>query len=287
MERLSLGTGITAAMSHGQPVGRHGHVDALGRSDRVGIPALVERPHRVGPDAGGVDDGPGPDRELRCLVVGCGTHDGTVGGAVGARREADDGRVVGDGRPELEGRCAGEGERQSGVVGPGVEVEEAGHEVIGVERREMGEGLVLGDFAVPLPDAPPAREVVHPEGGGVRPGHGLGHDAVAAEEGDEKGEWADEMRGVVEQALPFGQVLVDEAELPLLEVAEAAVDHLRGLRRRSRREVALLDEGGPEAAAGGVERHACSGHATAHDEHVELLVGEASQRIGAAKGVHR
>ena len=79
MERLSLGTGMTAAMSHGQPVGRHGDVDALGRPDGVGIAALVEGAHRVGPDARGVDHDPGPDRELRGLVVGHRTHDGAVG----------------------------------------------------------------------------------------------------------------------------------------------------------------------------------------------------------------
>ena len=35
------------------------------------------------------------------------------------------------------------------------------------------------------------------------------------------------MRRVVEEVLSFGQVLVDEAELALLEVADAAMNHLR------------------------------------------------------------
>ena len=133
----------------------------------------------------------------------------------------------------------------------------------------MGQRLVLRDLAVAFPDAPAAREVVHPQRGGVRAGHRLGDDAVAAEEGDEERERADQVRRVVEQALSFGQILVDEAELALLEVADAAVDHLRRLRGRPRREVALLDEGGLQTAAGGIERHAGSGDPAAHDQHVE------------------
>ena len=201
--------------------------------------------------------------------------------------EADDGGVVGHDRAVLEGGGAGHGERQAGVVGPGVEVEEPRHQMVGVQRGEVGERLVLGDLPVAFADAPAAGEVVHPQRGGIRAGHRLGDDAVAAEEGDEERQRADQVRRVVEQALALGQVLVDEAELALLEVADAAVDHLRGLRGRPRGEVALLDQGGPQAAAGGVEGHPGAGDAAADDQHVELLVGEAAQRVGAAKGVHR
>jgi hypothetical protein len=95
------------------------------------------------------------------------------------------------------------------------------------------------------------------------------------------------VRRVVEQALPFGQVLVDEAELALLEIADAAVNHLRRLGRRPRREVALLHEGGPQTPAGGIESDACASDPAPDDQHVELLVGQAAQRVVAAKGVHR
>ena len=112
-------------------------------------------------------------------------------------------------------------------------------------------------------------------------------DAVAPEERDQERERGDEVRRVVEEALPLGQVLVDQAELTLLEVADAAVDHLRRLGRRPRGEVALLDEGGLQAPAGGVEGDPGTGDATPDDQDVELLVGEAAQRVVTAKGMHR
>ena len=86
MERLSLGTGMTAAMSQGSRSAGHGHVHALGGTDGVGIGALVEGPHGVGPDARGVDHDPGPDRGTPTLVTGDGPDDGAVGGPVGAGR---------------------------------------------------------------------------------------------------------------------------------------------------------------------------------------------------------
>ena len=220
-----------------KPVGGHGDVHALGRTDRVRVPPFVEGPHHVGPDTGGVDHDARPDGERGRLVVGVGAHDGSVGRSVGARREADDGGVVGHGGAELERGRAGEGHGQSGVVRPGVEVEEAGHQVLDVQRREVGQGLGLVDPSVALADAPATGEVVHPQCRGVRAGHRLGHDAVAPEERDQERQRGDQVRRIVEEALPLGQVLVDEAELTLLEVADAAVDHLgrlgRGARTRS------------------------------------------------------
>ena len=135
MERLSLGTGMTAAMSQGSRVGGHGHVDALGGPDGVGIAALVEGAHVVGPDARGVDHDPGPDGNSEVSSSGTGrtTAPSAFPSAPVVRRTT--GRVVGHHGAELEGRRAGHGEGQPGVVGPGVEVEEPGHQVVGVERR--------------------------------------------------------------------------------------------------------------------------------------------------------
>ena len=58
------------------------------------------------------------------------------------------------------------------------------------------------------------------------------------------------MRCILEQALTLRQVLVDEAELTLLEVADAAVDHLGGFRGGARGEVSLLDQRRTQAPAG-------------------------------------
>ncbi len=158
--------------------------------------------------------------------------------------------------------------------------------MVGVQRGEMFEGLVPGHLVVALADAPTARDVVEPQGGGIRPRHRLGNHPVAAEEWDEEGQRRDEVGRVVQQPLALGQVLVHEANLALLEVAEAAVHHLGGLRRRTRGEVVLLDQRGLQAAARGVERHTGPGDAAADHQHVELLVRQAAQRVGTAKGVH-
>ena len=80
------------------------------------------------------------------------------------------------------------------------------------------------------------------------------------------------------------QVLVDEADLALLQVAEPAVHELRALRRRARREVVALDERGAQAPAGGVERDAGAGDPAADDEHVELLGCQASERLRPVEG---
>jgi hypothetical protein len=251
------------------------------------ILALVEGADGVGPDARGVHHDPGPDGELRRLVSRGWAHDSAVGLPVGAGGQADDRGVVRHDGAEFEGGGAGHGECQPCIVGPGVEVEEPCHQVVGAECGQVGQRLVFCDLPVSFADAPTTREVVHPQRGGVGAGHRLGDDSVAAEEGNEERERADQMRRIVEQTLALGQILVHQAELTLLQVANAAVNHLRGFRGGAGGEVVLLDQGCFQPAAGGIEGHPGASNAPADDQHVELLVGEASQRIGAAKGVHR
>ena len=117
-----------------------------------------------------------------------GRDHGAVGLAVGAHGHADDRGVVGHRGTELERGGAGQGEREPGVVRPGVEVEEAGDEVIGLQRGQVGQGLVLVHLAVALADAPAASEVVEPQGGRVGAGDRLGDHTVLAEERDQEGE---------------------------------------------------------------------------------------------------
>ncbi len=262
-------------------------MDALGGADGVGVVTLVERAHLVGPHSGRVDHHLGPHRQVARLAAVVRSHDGPVDGPVSSRREADDRRVVGDGGAVLEGCRAQNGQGQPGVVRPRVEIEEAGDEVVGRQRREMGERLVPADFPVPFSDAPAAGDVVHPKGRRIGPGHRLGHDAVAAEERDQEREGRDQVRGVVQEALALGQVLVDQPELTLLEVADTAVDHLGGFRRRARCEVPFFDQRRPQTPARCIERDARAGDPTTDDQHVELLVGEAAQRVVAMKRVHR
>jgi hypothetical protein len=248
--------------------------------------ALVEGAHVVGPDARRIDHDPGAHGELRGWVGRIGTHDGTVGVPAFIGGQANDRRVVGHDGSVLERGGAGQRQGQAGIVRPCVEVQEAGNEMIGAQRRQMGQRLILGDALVADADAEAAREVVEPQRNGVGAGHGLGDHAVAAEEGYEKRQGADELGCVVQKALTLGQIFVDQSELALLQVAQAPVDHFGGLRRSARGEVTLLDERDLQAPAGGIERNPGSGDPSAHHQDVEPLVGQAPQRVLTSKPVH-
>ena len=160
-------------MSAGQLGGRHGDVHALGRADRGGVGALVEGPHLVGPDPGGVDHHPCPDVEVRAVGrlaegPGHGRPDPrTTRAPMTVPRSSvtkpDHRRVVGGHRAVVQDGGAQHGQGEPGVVGPGVEVQEAGHQPVGAQGGQVGQGLGLGHPAVPGPDAEPAGQVVEPQ----------------------------------------------------------------------------------------------------------------------------
>jgi hypothetical protein len=131
------------------------------------------------------------------------------------------------------GGGAGDGEAEPGVVGPGVVVEVRRRDALGRHRGHVGEGFGGRDALVALPDAQAAREVVAPHGRTQSTGDLGVHDAVAGQDRDEERQHPDKVRCVVAQALALGEGLVDQADLALLEIAQAAVDQLRALRRRA------------------------------------------------------
>src|SRR6185295_3961884 len=81
----------------------------------------------------------------------------------------------------------------------------------------------------------------------------------------------------------LGHRLEHQADLALLEVAQAAVDQLARLRRRARGVVALLEQRDLEAAQRGVARYARAGDATAdHDDVVARAPAHSSERYRCA-----
>ena len=78
----------------------------------------------------------------------------------------------------------------------------------------------------------------------------------AVEGGDDERQRLDEVRRQLDHELALEQRLADEAEVEVLQVAQAAVDELGGAARGARGEVGLLDERDAVAARGGVERDA-------------------------------
>jgi hypothetical protein len=82
----------------------------------------------------------------------------------------------------------------------------------------------------------------------------------------------------IEEESPLGERLVDKGELPLLEVAQAAVSQSRGTRRCARCEIALLDEGDAESARSGIERCPTPDDSTADDDHIDIVVSKVGDR---------
>ena len=78
----------------------------------------------------------------------------------------------------------------------------------------------------------------------------------------------DDVRRLREQHLALGERLAHEAELVVLEIAQAAVDQLRAVRGRGTGEVAHLSEQHLEAAAGGVGGDAGAVDAAADDRQI-------------------
>ena len=163
---------MTAAMSQGKAAsGTVMWMPLAGRIEWGSLP-LVEGPDLVGPHAGGVDHHRGPD------VEGLGRRPGLTWApltrAAGAGGEGGDRRVVGGHRAVVEHRGAQDGQGEPGVVGPGVPVEESGHQPVGPQGGHVGQGLGPGHLLVAPADAHPAGQVVEPQGGAVDAGHARG-----------------------------------------------------------------------------------------------------------------
>ena len=133
---------------------------------------------------------------------------------------------------------------------------------------------------VALADAQAPGEVVHPERGAEHARETTVDHASAREHGYEERQHAHEVWRVLERALAFVERLVDQPELALLQVAEAAVHQLRALGAGAGREVVALDQRGAQTPAGGVERDPGAGDASTDDQDVEAFLTESLQRPG-------
>ncbi len=121
-------------------------------------------------------------------VAAVGYDPGAGDPPVGGVGECVDPGVVGRHRTVVEDGGAQDAEREAGVVGPGVPVEESGHQMVGPQGGEVGEGLLLGHPFVAAADAHAAGQVVEPEGRPVGAGHAAVDHPGPAEEGDEEGD---------------------------------------------------------------------------------------------------
>ena len=214
-DRHDCGDGAT------HPVPRQRDMDALGGTQRLGVDALVEGAHLIGPHARRIDDDPGSN--IHTIVE---TSAAEAAGGV-LEKGGHAGVVRGD-RAVVQDGGAGDGQGEARVVGMGIVVDEAGDQPGGVKGGHVVERLVAGDAPVELADARTTAEVVQPQRGAEGAGDRAVDHSVATEQGNQEGQDVDEVRGVAEQQLALGERLVDEAEVTLPEVADAAVDELRG-----------------------------------------------------------
>jgi hypothetical protein len=92
-------------------------------------------------------------------------------------------------------------------------------------------------------------------------------------------------RQLVQQQAPFGERLVDQPELSLLQVAEPTVGQPGRARRRSARPVVLLDDADGQAAARSIE--CCTGphDSASDDEDVDAAVLQLVQCAGTLDGI--
>ncbi len=248
-------------VAHQRP--RQRDVDALGRSDRVGIATFVERPHVVGPHAGRVDDR--PRRDVEPLPIGFDDGPGHTAVDVAQLHQAT---PVGEDRPA--GRCGpSDGERESCIVSGRVVVDETTAQLVEVGRRKMSGRLFGGHSSVQLADPPAAGQVVHPQRGAERLGDLARDHAVLGHDRQQEGEHLDHVRSVAHQSPTLVQRFVHEADVAVLQIAEAAVDELRALRRCAAGEVVALDQRRPQPTVRCIEGHSDARDPAADHQHVE------------------
>jgi hypothetical protein len=106
---------------------------------------------------------------------------------------------------------------------------------------------------------------------------------VLAEGGHEKGRRVDQVRRQLHHQLALQQRLADQPEVEVPQVAEAAVDHLRGAAGGPLGIIAALQQRHRVAARGGVEGDPGAGDAAADHDHLEALAGDLLERCGAGK----
>ena len=93
----------------------------------------------------------------------------------------------------------------------------------------------------------------------------------------------DQAFGRYDQDFRFGSVN-RQADVAVLQVAQATVHELGRLGRRAGREVVALDQRGAQATGGGVEGDARAGDAATDDEHVVGAGAEAGEVLVAVEG---
>ncbi|MCY1519133.1 hypothetical protein D9M68_538730 [compost metagenome] len=178
--------------------------------------------------------------------------------------------MVDDGGP-VKGGGARDGQRQARIVHPRIEIQEAAKQPFLLEGRAVREHLGRRQLLVQDALAPAARHVVRPEQAFKGLGQALVEHAVLFQDRKEKRQPLHKMAGIAPQPLAFVQRMAHQAEISLLDIAQAAVHHLRGFGGRAGGEIVLLDDGGAIASQARVQGRVDAGDAAPDDDDVEIF----------------
>ncbi len=174
-------------------------------------------------------------------------------GADAARAGADVGAPL--------GRIERIGDHQPRIVHHAVGIFERGTErpLQRVADRMMGDVNRQGRRQI----HPRRQPVVQQQPGPQQPGR-----ALVGMRGDHEPRGAHQMRRDPQPDVTLGQLTADAQQAAALQHREIAMDQPRGRRRRAAAEVALFEQDDPQAATGGIARHADAVETAADDRKV-------------------
>ena len=291
---------------------RHVRAPAGPDAGQLGLVVELLRAQLVGPHTRGVDDVCATHLELRAgLAVAC-LHASRATVLLEQARDVD---AVGTYGAEAL-RLAEDGQHEPHVVGLAVVEEVAAGRLARGERREQLDDLLTRDHAVALgapglaflelrrfgrggrlgaarepisvralgaraPPAAPAQAVAF-DGHHVVEVQADAHQAIrprAFEGGHDERQRPNEVRGEHHHQSALEQRLAHETEVEVLQVAKAAVNQLARAARGAGGVVGALEQRHAVAARGGVQRDPGARDAAAHDDDVELVLGQGRQRL--------
>src|SRR5690606_12956725 len=168
-------------------------------------------------------------------------------------------------------RRAGGGNHEPGVVTLGIGVDDAAGEPPLAQHRFGLERASLAQHSMPPHIPETGKERVEPDARGKLPER----DPVSPMQREEKIDGMHEVRRNPEQRLPLAHRFEDQAQMPLLEVAQAAMHQAARAGAGAGAEVVLLHQNGAEPAHGGIAGDAGPGNAAADHQQVRALGGKA------------
>ena len=169
------------------------------------------------------------------------------------RARADRGAVLGG--------VARHQDDEAGVVDPAVRIGEA--ELVAALQAAAEQRLVEPDLMAARQRAVTAELVVEQQAQADQPGP-----AQSRRPGQDEGQRPHDVARAGEQHLPLGERFAHQAELVVLQIAQAAVDQLAARLRGARGEVVALGQQHAEAASGGIARDCGAVDAAADDKEV-------------------